>query len=239
MVTVAPDRLHLFILAGQSNMAGRGILSDPPEPDPDILMLTRDSTWAVARDPVHFDKPEGAGVGPGLSFARSLHERHPEWKIGLVPTAVGGSPLAQWQPGAPLFEASMAQARTAAPAGHMAGIIWHQGENDSRFPDQAATYGERLTRTITAFREQLGRPELPFIAGELGPFLADNLEPGFPALPTVTRAISDLPGKVPHTAVVSAAGLKHKGDLVHLDTPSQIIFGQRYAEAFLRLVDQW
>jgi len=238
MVTKAPNELHLFLLAGQSNMAGRGILSDPPEPDPDILMLTRDRTWTVARDPVHFDKPEGAGVGPGLSFARWLHGRRPEWKIGLVPTAVGGSPLAQWQPGAPLFEASMAQARAAAPAGHMEGIIWHQGENDSRFPDQAATYSERLTRTIEAFREQLGLPELPFIAGELGPFLVDNLEPGFPALATVIRAISDLPGNVPHTAVASAEGLAHKGDLVHLDTPSQIIFGQRYAEAFLGLMDQ-
>lgn len=219
-------------------MAGRAPLPAVEESrdDADLLVLSEDLSWEVARDPLHFDKPGGAGVGPGLSFARDLRVRHPEWRIGLVPTAVGGSPLDQWQPGAPLLEAALARAAEAAPAGQFAGIIWHQGENDSRFPEKAATYSDRLTRTIGAFRENLGRPELPFIAGELGPFLTENVDPGFPALTTVMRAIRTLPERVPFTAIARAEGLNHIGDHVHLDTPSQVIFGQRYAEAYLGLV---
>lgn len=219
-------------------MAGRGPLPPVEESraDPDILALGEDLDWAIARDPLHFDKPGGAGVGPGMSFALALRSRRPNWRIGLIPTAVGGSPLDQWQPGAPLLEASLARARTAASAGRFAGILWHQGENDSRFPDKAATYRGRLTRTIEAFREALGVPGLPFVAGELGPFLAANTDPGFPALTTVMEVIQSLPKRVPFTATASAMGLNHIGDHVHLDTPSQVIFGQRYAEAYLDLV---
>lgn len=221
-------------------MAGRAPLPPIEETrdDADLLVLTEDLRWEVARDPLHFDRPGGAGVGPGLSFARALRVRHPEWRIGLVPTAVGGSPLDQWQPGAPLLKAALERAAEAAPAGQFAGVIWHQGENDSRFPEKAATYSDRLTRTIEAFRENLGRPELPFIAGELGPFLADNVDPGFPGLPTVTRAILTLPERVAFTAIASARGLNHIGDHVHLDTPSQVLFGERYAAAYLDLADR-
>lgn len=229
--------LRLFILAGQSNMAGRGPLpaTEPSQANPDILALSEDLKWETACNPLHFDKPGAAGVGPGLSFARALSARHPDWRIGLVPTAVGGSPLDLWQPGAPLLEASVARAIEAASAGQFAGVIWHQGENDSRFPEKAATYRVRLTRTIEAFRGRLGLPELPFIAGELGPFLADNTDPGFPALATVMEAIRTLPDRVPFTTIASAKGLDHIGDHVHMDTPSQVIFGQRYAEAYLKL----
>lgn len=219
-------------------MAGRGPLpsTEVSRDDPDILALTEDLNWEVARDPLHFDKPGGAGVGPGLSFARALRVRHPDWRIGLIPTAVGGSPLDQWQPGASLLEAALARARAAAPAGQFAGVIWHQGENDSRFPEKAATYGERLNRTIDAFRGHLELPQLPFVAGELGPFLADNVDPGFPALATILATIRSLPQCVPFTAVAGTEGLGHLGDHVHLDTPSQVIFGRRYAAAYLGLV---
>jgi len=54
---------NIYLLAGQSNMAGRAPLDTlSKEVDPQILMLDKDNNWVPATDPVHFDKPEVAGV---------------------------------------------------------------------------------------------------------------------------------------------------------------------------------
>jgi len=233
------SRLHLFLLAGQSNMAGRGPIPDgpPPEADPKITVLTEDMTWAVARDPLHFDRPPGCAVGPGLSFAKRVREQRPDWSIGLVPTAMGGSPLEKWQPGEPLFIESLRRARFALDSGTFEAVLWHQGEKDSSSMEDARTYGDRLEKTIAGFREGIGDPDLPFIAGEIGAFLAEREDRGFPGLDLVNAAIREFPKRVSNSAWVSAEGLTHKGDQVHLDTPSQVRFGRRYAEAFFKLFD--
>jgi hypothetical protein len=51
----------------------------------------------------------------------------------------------------------------------------------------------------------------------------------------VDQAHQALPKKVPHTAFVSAEGLKHKGDQVHFDSASLRELGKRYAKVFLNL----
>jgi hypothetical protein len=56
---------RVFLLIGQSNMAGRGIIDEVPAiDDPNILMF-RDGEWVTAREPLHTDKPERTGIGIG------------------------------------------------------------------------------------------------------------------------------------------------------------------------------
>lgn len=87
------EKFHLFLLAGQSNMAGRGAIAPEDKvPHPRVLMLDRNGNWVPAVDPVHFDKPF-AGVGPGRRFAILLAESDPSITVGLIPAACGGSPL--------------------------------------------------------------------------------------------------------------------------------------------------
>ena len=82
-------------------MAGRGVVEAQDRvADLDVVMLDRTLHWVPAIDPVHYDKPI-AGVGPGHSFARdargaTIRTLH----IGLIPAAVGGSPISSWEPGA-------------------------------------------------------------------------------------------------------------------------------------------
>jgi hypothetical protein len=171
-----------------------------------------------------------------MSFAKQIREQHPDWTLGLVPTAMGGSPLEKWQPGGPLLIESLRRARFALGSGKFEAVLWHQGEKDSSTMEDARTYGERLAKTIGAFRDGIGDPDLPFIAGEIGAFLAERPGPEFPGLHLVNAAIRELPEHVANTAWVSAEGLTHKGDQVHLDTPSQITLGKRYAEAFFALI---
>ena len=46
------EKFHLFLLVGQSNMAGRGIIEhEETIPHPRVLTLTRDEKWVPAIDP--------------------------------------------------------------------------------------------------------------------------------------------------------------------------------------------
>lgn len=86
--------LNIFLLIGQSNMAGRGNMDEVEEIEhPDILMF-RKGRWVKAKEPLHEDTTN-AGIGPSMSFALNLIEEYPRAKIGLVPCAVGATPLSR------------------------------------------------------------------------------------------------------------------------------------------------
>src|SRR5947208_10691890 len=84
------EKFHLFLLVGQSNMAGRGTVeAQDKTPHPRVLMLNKEGAWVPAIDPLHFDK-SAAGVGLGKTFATLYAEAHPGITVGLIPCAVGG-----------------------------------------------------------------------------------------------------------------------------------------------------
>jgi hypothetical protein len=127
----------------------------------------------------------------------------------------------------------MRRVRLALPAGTLKGILWHQGEADSK-PELASAYAAKLADLIKRLRAELHAPNVPFIAGQLGKF-ADAPWNEFRA--QVDQAHRTLPDRVPHTAFVSAEGLVHKGDKVHFDRDSLHELGRRYAAAYLKLTD--
>jgi len=226
-------RLELFILAGQSNMAGRGVPEEEDrKPLPGIWSLTKELEWKPAVDPLHFDKPI-AGVGLGRSFARTLRAARPTAEIGLIPCAVGGSALAEWEPGMPNREAAMKRIKAAQARGQLRGILWHQGEADSSAEDLAISFGARLRRFIGRLRDDLEAPELPVIIGQLGTFFSA------PRSKSIDTQLALVPAWVPRTAFVPSDGLVHKGDNVHFDTPSLREFGRRYAHAFMMVDSKW
>jgi hypothetical protein len=48
------EKFHLFLLAGQSNMAGRGTVTPQDKtPHPRVLMLNQAGEWVPAVDPMH------------------------------------------------------------------------------------------------------------------------------------------------------------------------------------------
>src|SRR5690606_29373638 len=105
--------------AGQSNMQGVGFLRDALPPHPLVQMFTMTDHWKNAREPVNarsgtlypayeaadpFRKDNSApsvrpvkGTGPGLAFGRAIVEKH-GIPVGLIPCAVGGSSMRQWDP---------------------------------------------------------------------------------------------------------------------------------------------
>lgn len=235
------DAFHVFLLAGQSNMAGRGKV-EPQDtvPLPRVVMLDKARVWVPAVDPMHFDKPV-AGVGLGRSFAARVAETRPSTTIGLVPAAVGGSPIDTWTPGtfyeptrSHPWDDAIARASVARQSGTVKAILWHQGESDAT-PALAPAYEASLHDLIARFRRTLDAPDLPFIVGQVGHF-ADA--PWDDARRIVDAAHRSLPGKVPHTAFVSSEGLVHGGDKVHFDSASLRELGRRYAAAYETLASR-
>ncbi|MDQ2665047.1 MAG: sialate O-acetylesterase [Gemmatimonadota bacterium] len=237
--TDAPPSLQLFLLAGQSNMAGRGAVEAQDRvPVDGIVMLDRNLAWVPAIDPVHFDKSV-AGVGPGRGFALALHATEPSVTIGLVPTAVGGSPISSWEPGA--FDAAtkthpyddaLARARAARRDGRFRAILWHQGESDAT-PEHSILYATRLRALIARLRSDLGEPELPFIIGQLGQFPRSSWTAARERVDSAQRAIA---ATTPNVAFVTSDGLQHRGDNLHFNSASARELGRRYAAAYLDLV---
>lgn len=89
----------LVLLAGQSNMAGRGeVEPGDREEIPGLMKMNRELQWVPAVEPVTEDRAF-AGVGPGRTFGRLLLEANPGCTVGLVPVAVGGTPISAWKRG--------------------------------------------------------------------------------------------------------------------------------------------
>lgn len=221
------NNLQLFLLIGQSNMAGRGKVEPQDQViHPRIFMFTKEQQWLPAKDPLHFDKPKMAGVGPGMGFARQLVAGNTNLTVGLIPCAVGGTSLDQWKAGGTLYSDAVARTWAAMQHGQLAGILWHQGEADSDHA-KVATYSERFATMIRQLRQDLQAENVPVIMGELGRFRKASKE--------FNEALPEISKQVPNCAWVSAENLTDRGDKLHFDAKSQRVFGQRYAAAFLKL----
>jgi hypothetical protein len=229
------QKFDLYILMGQSNMAGRGYITDEfKEVQSDhVYLFTKAQTWVIAKHPLHFDKPAVVGVGPGLAFGLEMAKANPKGLIGLVPCAVGGSPIEHWLPGAydsatktHPYDDAVERIKAAMKYGTIKGIIWHQGESNSG-TGQPAKYLSQLQELIQRVRDLVGNPNLPFVAGELGRYR--------PAYLTINDALAALPSTVPYTAVATSQDLTHRGDTIHFDGRSADILGKRYAEKMIEL----
>jgi len=232
MAEAYPTTLR-FLLIGQSNMAGRGVLDDLASPVDGRILMFRESAWVTARDPLHTDPRGWAGAGLGMGFARTLRASRPECVIRLIPCAVGGSPLADWMPGARLYAEALAVTRGALGGEDLHGVLWHQGETDAEVEADAESYLPRARRMFETLVKDIGAPRTAILIGELGRYLAGSKDIRWSA--TVNAALRALASELPRAAFVSSEGLGDKGDCLHFDTASLRLFGERYARAFLSI----
>lgn len=228
-----PPDLRLFLLIGQSNMAGRGAVeAQDREPIARVWMLNKTLEWVPALDPMHSDIP-AAGVGLGRSFAKVLAASDTTANIGLIPSAVGGTSLDQWKPGGKLYSEAVRRTAVAMKAGKLRGILWHQGEGEASDPALASSYRERFSVFIKQLRTDLDAPDVPVIVGQLCESAPKPLRQ------VVDEQLALIPLRVPHSAFVSSAGLKHEEGQVHFNAPELREFGRRYGHAFLMLDPTW
>jgi len=225
---------QIFILAGQSNMAGRGLIIDgvvPVDNTPDpskVFRLNAQLNWEVARDPLHIDIDLGkpCGVGPGMSFANTVKDRL--GVIGLVPCAKGGTSIKQWEKGGELYEKMIKRAKAALEVGNggeIKALLWYQGESDTHDLKEAKKYQVRLGKLIENVRADLNMPSLPvlevIIESSDGPFKDEIIKQ--------QKAFT-----MPNVVKVDSDGLGLNKDKIHLNTEAEVQMGKRLADAYLK-----
>ena len=239
--------MMLVVLAGQSNMSGRGKIEPEDKISiPNVYTLDKDGKWIPSVEPTHFDRVT-CGVCLGRTFARKLHEKYPDRLIGIVPCAVGGSPIEAWEPGKVFskkgypdshpYDDAIRRINLAKENGRFVAVLWHQGCSNSQgkkeFEAAKENYRKKLEALIARFRSEV--PELakvPFIMGRLRSFRQGM------KIEHVNQAIDEIAKTVKNTASVSEEGLEPNADKLHYNRASLIMFGERYFEAFEKLCNQ-
>ncbi|MBQ0077125.1 MAG: sialate O-acetylesterase [Bacteroidales bacterium] len=225
-------KYDVFLLIGQSNMAGRGTLlpEDYETTLKDVYLLDDKGEIVPATHPYNQyssvrKELELQQMNPGFGFAAELR-RHTNRPILIVCNAKGGTSLSEWKSGSRLFSEAVRRCRQACEYGDLKAILWHQGESDV---DNCSTYMENLLTFVTALRSELRCGKCPFIAGEIAQW-----HRGAPVFNPMIQLISDT---IPYSDWVSSEGctdLKGTSD-PHFSREGQILLGSRYGKKVAEL----
>ena len=241
------ENFHLFLLMGQSNMSGGvGLAAGDTKPVPSVMKMRyakegEEPKWAPGAHPLHPRRPnKKARFGPGLSFAEAYLADKPGVTVGLIPMAWGGRSIAQLSKGSEIYGDAIRHTKAAIQSGTLKGVLWHQGESDTVEQTRSDAYENRLHRLIEDVREDLGNPQLPFIAGNLAEFYGTGKDHKGPdrvaRITKIKETLRRLPKKVPHTGFVESTGCSPAARAkVHFDRKSSLLMGKRYAKVYADL----
>ncbi len=227
----------VFVIAGQSNAAGRAKNPIADEPELGVHVLRSSGLWDLATHPLgettgavylgHFEN-HNPGHSPWLHFAKRL-KRELGYPIGLVPCAYGGSPLRWWNPeeNGALFDNMLAMLGPLHPKA----VLWCQGEAEG-FENAAQTYFERFAALVRHMREALGQPDLPFLTVQInrcleGPSLELDRQWGM-----VREAQRRAWHEIEHVTVVPSTDVALY-DFIHDASEGNLAIGERCARAAL------
>lgn len=231
-----PSKMNtwVFILAGQSNMAGRGFV-EPQDtiPDERVLTINKNGVITIAKEPLHFYEPSLTGLDCGLSFGKTLTQQIPDnISVLILPTAVGGSSISQWlgdsiYRNVQLLTNFKEKVAIGKKHGEIKGILWHQGESDAN-PENVSLYHKRLSKLFGAFRQIVANEKLPILTGELGHYAAND------DWSKINEQIQLYASTDANVTVINTSDLKDKGDKVHFDSEGQRVIGKRFANEFIK-----
>ncbi|MBN1394552.1 MAG: hypothetical protein JW959_05985 [Pirellulales bacterium] len=241
----------VFLLGGQSNMAGvggypGGMINGetiPPEPampapynvaQPDV-QFWYNNAWTDLRPGFGYQSTE---FGPEVTFGYRLNELFPDDDIYLVKYAVSGANLAvDWNPGGGTcyntFKSTVnAALQNLSNNGRdpvVAGMIWMQGESDAHNSTYAPLYGTNLASLINTVRSDFSAPEMQFVVGRITNVYAWGTEADMALVRTAQEAV---PGIVGDASWINTDDLQvvYTG---HYGTEGQVNLGIRFANEFI------
>jgi len=241
------NKVKVWLLGGQSNMRGHGNPAEVTDPtyqvrQGDVMHYHwqhndaaddygwEQLLWGGGRT----ETTQEGGFGPELSFGRAMADEYPDERIALIKHSPGGTNLhTQWDPvGGSVYAAFVSTAHDALDAltaqgldFEIAGMLWMQGEADTKDAANAAAYEDNLNDLIAAVRTEFSTPEMPFILGLTygnGDY-TDTVRAG--QLAAAAADVDVLVVNMDDRELVTY-------DTIHMNTASQLLFGQRLAAAY-------
>ena len=234
-------QVHLFVLAGQSNMVG---VNTPPSGQATsytIFNFGNNYRWSIGIEPidsktgqVDIISADDAGYGPGMSFALRLQEIRPGYVIGLIPCAKSGTSLFQWQRSLSedtLYGSCLKRIMAASTEGTLEGFIFYQGENEALYgntPDWEDTFSQ----LVDDIRSDTSISDLPVVFVQI-----NNLPSSIFPYTSVVQA-SQASVSIDNVVMVSAIGLPQNADGIHLTVAAEQALGISLANVMDSLLDQ-
>lgn len=188
--------IDVYLIGGQSNAAGRALISnvvlDPGQIGSNTAQLTNTdvrfyysetvdanagatpNAWTTLQPAAQFE----GYFGPEIGLGNRLAELYPDRTIALIKHAKGSTSLAsdwnptgeggaQWQ----LFvQTVQAGLQALIDEGHtpvLRGMVWQQGETDANSESGSEAYGSNLKQFIAAVREEFSAPDMAFVYGTI------------------------------------------------------------------------
>lgn len=249
------EEFDVVIMAGQSNAVGHGIgdVDRPYVPGPNVWYLNNEFYQKIFTITPATEYARGNDVQSnlGLTFAESYLQSgmlKESRKLLFVRAAVGGTGFLEgrWKITDDLYRCMIDMTRTALhlnPRNRLIALLWHQGETDAIHRATYAQHYENLITLVKTARSDLGRPDLPFIAGDFVPqWKNDNVEICEP----VVSAIRDVCRDCGNGAFVESDGLYSNlqenawlattpgglTETIHFSRSSVYELGKRYFAAF-------
>ena len=230
----------VYILSGQSNMVPQGKWNDMP----DDLKKTSDSVYEF-KSPQWYPYKPSKLFGPEHSFADAMARANPNFRIGIFVFSQGATNLYEdWTPDKKDKTDSLysrliriAQVALKAPNVSLGGMVWLQGEGDTKRKETAEKYGANLKTFIECVRKDLNAPTMPFVVGHIKPNPNDLpvLRKNCPFIDIVQMAQANL--KLEHTRLALTENIERdSGDHVHYGTKGMIEVGKIFAEAMQKLL---
>lgn len=229
------ENLDLYLLIGQSNMAGRAPIKAMQRDTLQHVFLFNGNRFVPASNPLNKystvrKRLSMQKLGPGYSFGQELTELTGK-NIGLIVNARGGTRIEWWQKeynghnDFNLYKNAIKAAKEAEKYGDLKAILWLQGYANRK---NAKDYMSLLMKLVRNLRHDVGE-NLYFIAGELPKWQSITKK--------MNKVIDQIPYMIPNADYVSSDGLTPlHGDTTnpHLNTKSQLILGERYAIKVLK-----
>lgn len=234
--TIIPskNKVWVFVMAGQSNMAGRGqVTPSDTIANKRILTINKQGELIYAKEPLHFYEPTRTGLDCGVSFASQLLKRIPDdVSILLIPTAIGGSAISQWMGDSTYRDVKLLsnfkhKVAIGQQYGIIKGILWHQGESDAS-QKRILVHTQNLSKLFGIFRSIVDIKNLPIILGELGSYSKTNEN-----WQQLNQQLRKYVSQDQYSTIVQTQDLKHKGDDIHFDATGQRTLGERFASAYI------
>lgn len=209
-------RTHLFVLSGQSNMAGM---------DPDVS-FTPTVTAALAGDEVIVVKSAQGG--------QPIRRWYKQWK-----PASGDEPKATGD----LYDVMMTRVRAAVGDKKIDTVtfLWMQGERDAR-EQHGEVYAASMRGLIDQFAADMNRSDINFVIGRLSDFSNGNTSYKHwdeVRAAQVAVADADARGAWINTDDLNDMPAKDGGtrDDLHMTKDGYRIMGERFAAAALKLIN--
>jgi hypothetical protein len=228
------NRSNLWILSGQSNACGRGALPGPKGIDA-VRMFAPDEgrhdpgpgQWVIAEDPL--PGMETWGVSAWVTAAQAVAKKG--HKIDMLGYALGAQQISHWDPG---NEGERKLFSRIEKHGKGAGVfLWYQGESDTKSPEDAAAYQDRLANLVARVRKAAENPHVTVVIVQLCAKTRPGQAKGRAYFMQVREAQRQFVLADDNALLVPALGRSQKED-GHLATPGYMELGEELARALLR-----